>query len=857
MPLSGLKFEKETNPLSRRIQRLFEQTRADYLTAKQDPKQYTKDWKRAIDKLINLYAGTDELSTNLKEVIEEKELESNDAKNPESGIAQRIYESVKRLRYESENVKDPFTKKFGDKVLEELLGNKEHLALFIHWAIRSDRNALPRQFWKKYLPKGDQITDGFDGLDLHFDDIPTYIIEHYGDEKNSQAVKAKVKGAMSLFKPLYLKFYSQSEWDALIGVDLEKAEKDKGDINFMVPNKPMYRIFEVEDIEELRGFTGDWLVQEKYDGMRIQLHKIDNKVKIYSFNGNDITDKCKEQVKMLKEKKFGECILDGELMLFENDKPLHRAQVIAHVFKNKKTDGELKIHVFDIMRHNDRDLADTVLQDRINILFQNYSIHSDEKLAFPSKKDTRIADSLADIKRYGKEIMKIPTSEGVVIKDLTSTYIKGAKKNPKWIKWKKFVDLDLIVLDKKTTKSNLNSYTLGAGPLSIEEARKLESKKIDDRYYLNVGKALNTKIDVDVGKIVRVKIDEVKKNRKGQFRVFTAKVIEIPEVEQPDKLITLELLADGSGDSKPYKAKALEKGYSITDNIHGETDVIIKHDMDGFTIYGFSKNNLMAKNALLDLDTVKAEISKLLKDKTGAINSAVIQILKETNNPLTLEEILEELERAHTKPWKLILELYSESGKLNIEKFAIDLKNKLVGIISLNKGKYSVLGKDELLDLKFRDDDKIVRKEYKTPEEFRKGEFKVYLRKDENLNLTFLLGDETIGWEIDIDSIDNVFDLFGKAGKYPARVQETVSKEKLVDEGDVELGVQRHGYHEYILKGKKFDTKLHLRVVELKGQKQWIAFSSFVKEPVEPSTDDGIWDIREDKNKDLSFETLD
>ena len=98
--------------------------------------------------------------------------------------------------------------------------------------------------------------------------------------------------------------------------------------------------------------------------------------------------------------------------------------------------------------------------------------------------------------------------------------------------------------------------------------------------------------------------------------------------------------------------------------------------------------------------------------------------------------------------------------------------------------------------------------------------------------------------------------MFGKAGKYPARIQQTVSKEKLIDKGSVELGVQRHGYHEYILKGEKFDTKLHLRVVPLKDQKQWIAFSSFVKEPVEPSTDDGIWDIREDENKDLSFESL-
>ena len=31
--------------------------------------------------------------------------------------------------------------------------------------------------------------------------------------------------------------------------------------------------------------------------------------------------------------------------------------------------------------------------------------------------------------------------------------------------------------------------------------------------------------------------------------------------------------------------------------------------MDGFTIYGFKDTNLMAKNALIDLDVVKEEIA--------------------------------------------------------------------------------------------------------------------------------------------------------------------------------------------------------------------------------------------------------
>ena len=49
-------------------------------------------------------------------------------------------------------------------------------------------------------------------------------------------------------------------------------------------------------------------------------------------------------------------------------------------------------------------------------------------VAFPSKKDTRMADNLKDVEDYSKEIMEMPTSEGVVIKDATSTYYVGTRK---------------------------------------------------------------------------------------------------------------------------------------------------------------------------------------------------------------------------------------------------------------------------------------------------------------------------------------------------------------------------------------------------------------------------------------------
>ena len=56
---------------------------------------------------------------------------------------------------------------------------------------------------------------------------------------------------------------------------------------------------------------------------------------------------------------------------------------------------------------------------------------------------------------------------------------------------------------------------------------------------MNVGKALNTKISVGVGDIVRVKVDEVKESN-GKYTVFSAKVIEVPEVDSLEKIVTLK-----------------------------------------------------------------------------------------------------------------------------------------------------------------------------------------------------------------------------------------------------------------------------------------------------------------------------
>lgn len=823
MATTGLMFEKDKAPLSNEILSLFEETRVAYLSARSDPKEYGGRWRNILEKIKESYDSLSPLGKELKEYLDERHLESDDAGNPTSGSAKIIYDSVKQMRFDSKNVNDPFSKKMKGNVLESLLSNVDVFMKFIHYAIRNGDDALSSKLYNELEYQGDEITDGLEGLDLALDDIPLFVIEHYGDDKDSKKVNSKFKNALKELKKVFLSGHSEEDWSELVGVQLKKAEKseeEKAISNFLTPNKPMYRIFDIEDMNELMGFSGDYVVQEKYDGMRIQIHKIDDKVEIFSFNGKDITEKCTEQVAEMKKKSYGDCILDAELILFDGDKALHRADTVAHVFKNKYPEAKLRAHVFDIMRHEEKNLMDDELQIRINILFNNYSAKSSDAIAFPSKKDTRIADSLKDIEEYAKEIMEMPTAEGVVIKDLTSTYFVGTKKNPKWIKWKKFVDLDMLVLDKKSTKSGLFSYSLGAGPV-LEEGKHIV--EMNNKLYMNVGKALNTKIDVKVGEVIRVKVDEVKESD-GRFTLYSAKVIEVPEAATPDKIVTLELLSKDTKPSLKYKVEALKKGITITDNIHGSATLIAK-SMDGFTIYGFNENNLMSKNAIADLDMWKQEAEMALKTIQGKLRASIKQFVKGKGKPQTIGDLHNFLAGNHAGDYESVLE---------------SDKNRLGSWVQASEGMSYSNGKISV-------DDSEIQKESE------KAEFKVYSRKDGNLDFIVNYKGENLSWYIDLDSDDDIFSLFGKATKFPAQISTNVSKEKLIDFGEVEIGVQRHGYHEYILNGNKFETKIHFRVVPVEGKDMWLAWTGYEQKPVDKDTDEGIWNIYEDKFKDLKY----
>ena len=855
MPRSGLEFDKKSKPLTKRILNFFEKARYAYLSALEDKTEYGEKWKKTVKQIQKEFDGLDNFTREMKKYIDEDNLFDKEIDDPESASAQKLWSSIKEMRFKSDKVSDPFSEQLGDKVIETLLKDDSVFMAFIHFALRSHSNALPDKMLESNGLNPDEITDGEMGLDLKPEDIPLYITEHYGDDKDTKRIKTKFEALFKKFKSIFTQKYDDDELDNLLEIDMPVIKKeDEDEDDFIIPNKPMYRIFEIGDMEKLKGFTGEFLVQEKYDGMRIQIHKKGDDIKIYSFNGKDITDKCPEQVEEMKGKQFSNCILDAELMLFKGDEALHRAETVKHVFQ-KETEGKLRAHVFDVMKHEKKDIMDTPLRERINILFYQYSEHSSEALAFPSKKDTRIADSLKEINDYSMGIMALPTAEGVVIKDMESTYYLGTKKNPKWVKWKKFVDLDVIILDKKKTRSNLHSYTMGIGPLSIAEAEEYKHEEYDNKKYIPVGKALNTKKNLKVGSIMRVKVDEVK--RKGnEFSLYSAKFSEIPEVTEPDKLTTvlhlsektkksLGMLASKIGDAFQISSgiKDKKKSYFITDNIHGDAEIILKYDLDGFTIYGFEGNELMQKNALYNIDVWKEQLVKEMQKANVNFTRGIYNFLKNKGKAMPFTEIVEFIERDERMgPLYEDLELFD--GK----------REKLYGWMKSPDGKESrqngILYVDDGSKYgKFKADPSVIMNDDSETND----SFKIFRREDGNLNIVLDIKGKKMSWTVRLDSDDDIYELFGKSGKFPAIVSDDVDEYKLLDEGKLVVGVQKHGYHEYKIIGDKFETRMHFRVIPVKEKKSWLVWTGKKQEMLPETKEKGIVDISEDKFSDLPF----
>lgn len=242
--------------------------------------------------------------------------------------------------------------------------------------------------------------------------------------------------------------------------------------------------------EEIINYYNKPLICEyKYDGIRLQMHKFDNKVRLFSRNLVDITYAFPELVKAATESTIGttdttihnqvvDFILDGELIAFKNDRPLHFQELQKRLRRKNVTDDittEIPIYyiVYDIMYFKDNQVLKKSLLDRKNILstisFKKPIINSSYK----------ISDSIEQVIELFNESKDIG-HEGLVIKDPISQYHPG-KRGRYWMKLKKELDtIDAVIV--------IAEYGHGkrAGVLSDYTFAVIDEKDDDDNDYLNL-----------------------------------------------------------------------------------------------------------------------------------------------------------------------------------------------------------------------------------------------------------------------------------------------------------------------------------------------------------------------------------
>src|SRR5215207_3394954 len=208
--------------------------------------------------------------------------------------------------------------------------------------------------------------------------------------------------------------------------------------------------------EEIINYYNKPLICEyKYDGIRLQMHKFDNKVRLFSRNLVDITYAFPELVKAATESTIRapdtttihnkvDFILDGELIALNNDRPLHFQELQKRLKRKNVTDditSEIPIYyiVYDIMYFKDNQVLKKSLLDRKNILstisFKKPIINSSYK----------ILDSIEQIIAIFNESKDIG-HEGLVVKDPLSQYHPG-KRGRYWMKLKKELDtIDAVIV---------------------------------------------------------------------------------------------------------------------------------------------------------------------------------------------------------------------------------------------------------------------------------------------------------------------------------------------------------------------------------------------------------------------------
>ncbi|GAA4673525.1 ATP-dependent DNA ligase [Streptomyces chumphonensis] len=202
------------------------------------------------------------------------------------------------------------------------------------------------------------------------------------------------------------------------------------------------------DVAEALTRLGPCAVEEKLDGIRVQVHRDGHHVAVHTRTLDEITDRLPEVVAAARELTCRSAVLDGEVIALDaTGRPRPFQDVAGRV--GSRTDVAtaraalpLSAVFFDLLSVDGRDLLDLPARERhaelTAVVPEPLRVR---RLAVSDPADDR---ERAEARRFTEDVLE-RGHEGVVVKALDSPYSAG-RRGAAWLKVKPVHTLDLVVL---------------------------------------------------------------------------------------------------------------------------------------------------------------------------------------------------------------------------------------------------------------------------------------------------------------------------------------------------------------------------------------------------------------------------
>jgi ATP-dependent DNA ligase len=275
-------------------------------------------------------------------------------------------------------------------------------------------------------------------------------------------------------------------------------------MDFMLA-KPLDAAADIADPE-------NWVVEDKYDGIRSQIHFADGRVLIYTRGMDEVTHAFPE-IEAAMAKAAGSAVVDGEVLAWRDGRALPFTVLQQRIARKRVTHDMLAaipvaFMAYDILLRDGAMLVDRPIEERRAILEEALGGQPDPILISPQFS----AATAADIDHLFEDA-RLRGDEGLVLKRRASVYEPG-RRSGAWSKMKRpYATLDVVVTaaerghGKRATV--LSDYTF-----AVRSGER----------FLNVGKAYSGLTDAEIRELTRI-LQESATGRYGSVLAVRPEVV--------------------------------------------------------------------------------------------------------------------------------------------------------------------------------------------------------------------------------------------------------------------------------------------------------------------------------------------